>query len=96
MKQTLFEELDVSLSAFGETNKKNSIAVLDRNGVKYNAEEMDFEKAMDVLSEVFESYSDVMFNRIYWNVCSRLDRNPDRRPDLSPKEKILNLLKNGR
>lgn len=92
LRQTLFEEIDLSLSAFGENNKQNSINALEQNEIKYSPDKLDFVETLDILEGLFASYSEVMFNRIYMNICSKLDLQPDRKTELSPKEKILQLL----
>ena len=70
--QTLFDELDASLSTFGSESKKISI---------------------DILGDIFGSYVDIMFNGMYWNTCSRLDIDPNKSVNISPRQKIINLLK---
>jgi len=92
IRQTLYEELDLSLSAFGDKSKKISIDLLKNRGIKYNPGDIDIEKTIEILGEIFGSYMDVMLNRIYWNTCSKLDIDPDRSVNVAPRQKILDIL----
>lgn len=93
IRQTLFDELDVSLSAFGNESKKISIDYLKNSGIKYDQDSINIEKTIDILGDIFGSYVDIMLNRMYWNTCNRLDIEPDRSGNISPRQKIVDLLK---
>jgi hypothetical protein len=93
IRQTLFEELDLSLSAFGDKSKKISIDFLKKGGIKYRPDDIDIEKTIDILADIFGSYMDIMLNRMYWNTCSKLDIDPDRSVNVAPRQKILDILK---
>lgn len=69
----MFEELDLSLSAFGDKSKKISIDFLKKGEMKYYLDDIDIEKIIDILADIFGSYMNIMLNKMYWNTCSKLD-----------------------